>query len=271
METRRMRTIGRAAARKRRRARERRRRRRLGVVVTTLAVGWLAGCDGDGAEARTGPDELPPEVSLLSVSGDGQCAAPGSELGEPFVVAAMDASVDAPPDRPVSGVTVTWLVLRGDGVLSSGSTVTDDQGLASVTYRLGSSAGTNVVGATTGPHLRPEPFFARGVADEVVYRRESASHTGVRHSSYVLHQDGTFELQNDVHRNGEGWVTRAYAGSYAREDSSVTFDFDNGRWAATGVLDGTRLTVEYNAYAALSDMEGGVYVLCRSDRAVEPG
>lgn len=270
METRRMRTIGRSAARKRRRARERLRRRRLGVVVTALAVAWLAGCDGTGAQVQTGPEEAAPQVSLLSVSGDDQCAAPGSELGEPFVVAAMDASVDAPPDRPVSGVTVTWLVLRGDGVLSSGSTVTDDQGLASVRYRLGSSAGTNVVGATTGRNLRPMPFFARGVADELVYQRESADHSGVRHSSYVLHPDGTFELQNESYER-EDWITRAYAGSYAREDSSITFDFDNGRWAATGVLDGTRLTVAYNAYAALSDLEGGVYVLCRSDRTVEPG
>lgn len=81
----------------------------------------------------------------------------------------------------------------------------------------------------------------------------------------MLYRDGTFELRDEVYEK-QRWDTRAHTGEYDRTDSVISFDFENGRWAATGVLDGTRLNVEYNAWAALSDMDGGVYVLCSSDR-----
>ncbi len=86
----------------------------------------------------------------------------------------------------------------------------------------------------------------------------------------MLYRDGTFELWNEVYEK-QRWDTGAHTGEYDRTDSVISFDFDSGRWAATGVLDGTRLNVEYNAWAALSDMDGGVYALCSPDRSVEAG
>lgn len=75
---------------------------------------------------------------------------------------------------------------------------------------------------------------------------------------YVLDEDGTFLLDHE---------SDAYSGTYALPDtdSEIVFDFDAfsaaGDWRATGTLEGTCMTVEYDLVMSLSDFVDGGY--CR--------
>jgi hypothetical protein len=79
---------------------------------------------------------------LVSVSGNGQAAAPGTPLA-PFSVRVTDQFAN-----PVGGATVSWQVIEGDGSLSAGQTESDAAGLASVIYTLGPTPGQQRVRAT---------------------------------------------------------------------------------------------------------------------------
>jgi adhesin/invasin len=72
---------------------------------------------------------------LAAVSGDAQTAAVGTVLPAPLVVEVTDAF-----GNPIEGVTITWTA-EGGGSVSAPSTLTDGQGLASVTRTLGPTAG----------------------------------------------------------------------------------------------------------------------------------
>jgi adhesin/invasin len=72
---------------------------------------------------------------LASLSGDGQTGPVGTALADPLVVEVTDAF-----GNPIEGVTITWTA-QGGGSVSAPSTVTDGQGLASVTRTLGPTAG----------------------------------------------------------------------------------------------------------------------------------
>lgn len=80
---------------------------------------------------------------LLRVSGNGQTAQPSAALVEPLVVSAVDAAGD-----PLAGVPVDFFVSRGDGELvappdegEAVRVVTDDDGLAAVSYVMGTRTG----------------------------------------------------------------------------------------------------------------------------------
>ncbi|HEX9895501.1 MAG TPA: Ig-like domain-containing protein [Gemmatimonadales bacterium] len=79
--------------------------------------------------------------SIEIVSGDSVSALPGSTL-PPFVVRVTDAV-----GNPVAGVTVTWEIVTGTGVLTPASSLTDAAGTASTVYRLGPGFGTREVQA----------------------------------------------------------------------------------------------------------------------------
>jgi adhesin/invasin len=72
---------------------------------------------------------------LAAVSGDAQTGAVGTELPAPLVVGVTDQF-----GNPIEGVTITWTA-EGGGSVSAPSTVTDGQGLTSVTRTLGPTAG----------------------------------------------------------------------------------------------------------------------------------
>lgn len=78
-------------------------------------------------------------------------------------------------------------------------------------------------------------------------------------SRFVLYDDGTFDLQ--YLRPDFGFF--AYAGKYARADSSITFLFNDaataGPWVAAGILRGDSLVVKFNLVMILSDFEDGMY------------
>ena len=83
----------------------------------------------------------PPMPTVLSiVSGDNQSGLTGEVLANPFVVEVHDQY-----DAPMEGVTVTFVVSAGGGVLSDTSVDTDASGLAQSTLTLGNDPGANTV------------------------------------------------------------------------------------------------------------------------------
>jgi serine protease len=74
---------------------------------------------------------------LTVSSGDQQTGGASAALPQPLV-----ASVQAPGNHPVGGVSVDWQVTGGGGTVSAPSSVTTAQGLASISWTLGSGAGS---------------------------------------------------------------------------------------------------------------------------------
>jgi hypothetical protein len=96
------------------------------LLLAALALG---GCHDDDYDPT-----VPTEIELLS--GDQQFADVGQALPEPLSVVVLNLEGD-----PVAGVEVEWFVLNGGGDLSSETSVSDDNGVASVMFTLGSLVG----------------------------------------------------------------------------------------------------------------------------------
>lgn len=83
-----------------------------------------------------------------------------------------------------------------------------------------------------------------------------------RTSRFVLYDNGTFELQLVDPSSGKIVVN---SGRYVEVSGVVNLDWDGssnaGPWGATGTVDGTSLTVQYNSIMELSGFEDAVYVL----------
>ena len=98
----------------------------------------------------------PPMATALSViSGDNQNGTTGEALTDPFVVEVHDQY-----DAPMAGVTVTFVVRAGGGVLSDTSVDTDASGLAQSTLTLGNDPGTNTVDVSVEGITEIETFNA---------------------------------------------------------------------------------------------------------------
>lgn len=95
-----------------------------------MAAGALAGCDFFSNPGRN------PTAGLEVVAGDGQTAPAGTELPERLVVRALDAE-----GRGLPGQAVTFTVADGGGTVSDPAGVTDDNGVVSVAWTLGTTAG----------------------------------------------------------------------------------------------------------------------------------
>lgn len=99
-------------------------------------------------------NEPPPGGTLViaraPASGDGQTAAVATALANPIaVVVTRDGAAEA-------GVSVGWSILSGGGTLGAASSTTDAQGIASMSWTLGQTAGAQgaratVAGATGSP------------------------------------------------------------------------------------------------------------------------
>ncbi len=76
------------------------------------------------------------------ISGNEQTAEPGTTLPDPIVVRVVDAG-----GNPVVGAAVTWVVTGGGGSLDPATGTTDDGGLASTSWTLGTAAGSNTAQA----------------------------------------------------------------------------------------------------------------------------
>ena len=90
----------------------------------------------------SGPASHAP-THLIVVSGGNQSGDLSAALSQPLVVQALDGG-----NRAVAGVPVTWTV-AGGGTVSAQSGTTDKDGKATVTWTLASTAGIQVVTATS--------------------------------------------------------------------------------------------------------------------------
>jgi len=88
---------------------------------------------------------MPPTAAALTISGgNNQTGTVGAPLATVLTV-----KVTSSANQPVAGVSVNWTVASGGGTVSQSSVPTDNSGLASVGWTLGTKAGTNTVTATS--------------------------------------------------------------------------------------------------------------------------
>ena len=135
-----------------------------GRAAATLTLGGLPGANTVSvrvaklkpvafiATGKTSPK------NLAKLSGDGQQAAPGTQLAEPFVVSVLDQNGAA-----FSGASVTFAVTAGDGTLSTTTAATDETGRASTTLTLGNLPGASTVTVSVAG-LEPVTFTATAEA-----------------------------------------------------------------------------------------------------------
>lgn len=103
------------------------------------------------AQLLTGPADTVqlfvtlPATQVAAASGGGQTGVAGAALAQPLVV-----KVSAADGIGAAGVTVSFAVATGGGSLSSTSVVSDANGLAQTTWKLGPAAGLQSVSAGAG-------------------------------------------------------------------------------------------------------------------------
>ncbi|MEP6763398.1 MAG: Ig-like domain-containing protein [Gemmatimonadaceae bacterium] len=129
---------------------------RLALLLLTGA--FLASCGG--SEGPTDPGGTP--GSIVVASGQAQTGTVGTTLSVPLSVTVRDVSGNVLPNA-----TVSWDVSPGAGTTSSGATRTDSRGVSSVTWTLGTSAGTASVTAQVGG-VNPATFTATALPGAAV-------------------------------------------------------------------------------------------------------
>lgn len=80
--------------------------------------------------------------AVIRVSGDSQAEPTNTTFPTPLSVLVVTQF-----GEPVQNATVTWTITSGGGTLSAPSTVTDETGVASVTYTSGATTGSVVIEA----------------------------------------------------------------------------------------------------------------------------
>ena len=130
---------------------------RIAQTLSCIAtVAFLTTCQ---AADGMGPSSGDP-ATIAPVSGNGQAGLAGATLAQPIVV-----RVNTTSGAGAAGVTVTWVVTAGGGVLSATSTTTDEDGQASVTWTLGEVVGDNAAQAiASGLSGSPVSFAAISAA-----------------------------------------------------------------------------------------------------------
>lgn len=119
--------------------------RMLAGAGMALSLMLTAACDDDD------PVEPPVATELNITSGDNQTIAV-STASAPMTVTLLDQN-----DDPIAGRTVNWAVATGTGTLASASSVTNAQGVASMTFTSAATAGNATVTATVAG-LTPATF-----------------------------------------------------------------------------------------------------------------
>ncbi|HEY9505117.1 MAG TPA: plastocyanin/azurin family copper-binding protein [Gemmatimonadales bacterium] len=115
--------------------------RRWAAAACLLVLLGCGGSDGDGGSGPPPPED-PLEVAAAPVpNGDGQTEAPGAVLPEDLRVVITRAS------EPQEGIEVAWATTSG-GTLDPATSTTGADGIASATWTLGPTAGTQSATAT---------------------------------------------------------------------------------------------------------------------------
>lgn len=132
-------------------------------TIRTFGAFALVATAAACSDKAAGPAELGPTQAVLSMQAvpgtTGQTAPAGSRVATAPAVIVQDANGNA-----MAGVTVTFVVMAGNGSVANPTAQTDARGVASAaSWTLGASAGTNVVEARlTG--ATPVQFTATGTA-----------------------------------------------------------------------------------------------------------
>ena len=113
-----------------------------GMAVSLL---FAAGCDDDD-------DPFVPVVTTITMTSGTPQTVARNAASQPLTVTVRDQNGD-----PLSGRTVNWAVASGGGTLASTSSVTNAQGVATMTYTAGATAGAASVTASVGT-LTPITF-----------------------------------------------------------------------------------------------------------------
>ena len=108
-----------------------------GTVTVEASVEGISQSEIFNAEASLPP---PTPTAPSIISSENQEGLTGEPLVDPLVVEVHDQYGD-----PLEGVTVTFTVIAGDGMLSATTVTTDPSGQAETTLTLGTDPGTNTV------------------------------------------------------------------------------------------------------------------------------
>ncbi len=125
------------------------------VLVAALVLGACGGGGGGGGNGNN------PAVTLskASSSGDAQTDTIGAPLAAPLRVLVQEDGA------PKAGATVTWTVLTGGGQLSAATSLTGADGVASIDWTLGNTAGAQTArAAVSGASGSPLGFTATATA-----------------------------------------------------------------------------------------------------------
>jgi hypothetical protein len=115
------------------------------MIALIVAAAALSGCSLN--------TELGGPTAIVILNGQNQQAATSTTLPKPFTVVVVGSFNVPMPDQPV-----TWsIVAPGTGTLSTTTSVTDQNGLASTTYTTGATAGTVQIRASSNS-LTPVVF-----------------------------------------------------------------------------------------------------------------
>ncbi len=145
-----------------------------GIASTVMTLGTAAG--PQQAQAAVGGATGSPVVFTLNgtagpatrlsaAGGNGQSANLNTPLANPLQVKVSDAF-----DNGVAGATVSWQVTSGAATVSSAASVSNSQGIASVTLNLGAAVGPVAVQATAAG-LTGSPLAFNATSTAIVQLR----------------------------------------------------------------------------------------------------
>ena len=169
----------------------------------------------------------PPEPTSLSiVSGGDPSGLIGEALANSFVIKVRDQY-----DAPMAGVTVTFAVTAGSGLLSATTAMTDENGRAESTLMLGSEPGTNSVEVSV-----------EGIAQKVTFNAEANLPPPVPTVLSIVSGD-----------NQEGMIGEALANSFVIEVRNQNGDPIEGVSVTFAVTAGGG---SLSATSAMTDVNG---------------
>jgi uncharacterized repeat protein (TIGR01451 family) len=178
---------------------------------------------------------------LVRVQGDNQTNTVASLLPVNPTVRVVDAY-----GNPVSGVTVTFAVQTGGGSTGSTNVVTDSDGLAATTYRLGTTAGS-------GNNTLQASATVSGSPSSVSFTESALAGTATH---LAIHTEPSATATAGVNFAQEPviWVVDAYGNLVTNATGIVTAT----RNAGSGTLQGTTVATIVNGVATFTDLHHNV-------------
>jgi plastocyanin len=137
-------------------------------IGTALLMAVLSACGGENE---------PPAGSGLALakaaaSGDAQTAIVGGELANPLAVLVTRDGA------PAEGATVSWSVLAGGGSLGAATSATSAQGIATMSWTLGTAAGAQTARASAAGATGSPLTFTATATPAAAFGMASAGGTG---------------------------------------------------------------------------------------------